>query len=289
MKPKILYIMIAICLVIITVLLTILVMSNKINKNDSQTTSHTHQSQKQNLPINYSRYPIYDDIDYAYDYDGYWFQPSRWWNNLWTNRRYNMYNRRDNYHRRDGLDTHNRYIHNSININPVPAPSHQGIPVPQSGTIQPSIIQPSINQPSINQNGLSLSEGTNSSLLSPPPPEGANGSLELPPPSPYLSSVMPEEVAMSPMSPMSNLSQSENIVQTISTFVSDISESYPTSYPTNYTTGYVSNLNYKGPDLRNHKPFPVDMMASESIYLQPNTVANQIIVPPIVKHHPNPN
>ena len=272
MKTKTLYIILAICLVIIAVLLTILFMSNKTNNNDSQTTPHTHQLQKKNLPINYSRYPYPIeadiDIDYAYDYDGYWFQPSRWWNNLWTNRRYNMYNRRDNYDRRDGLDRHHRYVHNSININPTPAPSHQGDPVPQTGAIQPSI-----NQPSINQNGLSLSEGTNSSRLTPPPPI---------PPSPYLSSVMPEEVSISPMS---RLSPSENIVQTISTFVSDISD----SYPTNYSTGYVSNLNYKGPDVKNHKPFPVDMMASESIYLQPNTVANQIIVPPIVKNHPNPN
>ena len=275
MKTKTLYIILAICLVIIAVLLTILVMSNKTTNNDSQTTPHTHRLKKQNLPINYSRYPIEADIDidYAYDYDGYWFQPSRWWNNLWTNRRYNMYNRRDNYDRRDGLDAHNRYIHNSININPTPAPSHQGGPVPQSSGIQPSINQPSINQPSINQNGLSLSEGTNSSLLSPPPPIT---------PSPYLSSVMPEEVSISPMS---RLSPSENIVQTISTFVSDISD----SYPTNYSTGYVSNLNYKGPDVKNHKPFPVDMMASESIYLQPHKIANQIIVPPIVMQHANPN
>ena len=39
---------------------------------------------------------------------------------------------------------------------------------------------------------------------------------------------------------------------------------------------------------KNHKPFPVDMMASESIYLQPKTVANEIIKPHIVMEHPNP-
>ena len=281
MKQKTLYIILALCLAVIIILLTMIVMSQLYKTNmNSQSNSDSNSSSKN--PIQHKivlnrgpnfNYPVYEDIDYAYDYDGYWFQPSRWWNNLWTNRRYNMYNRRDNYDRRDGLDAHNRYIHNSININPTPAPSHQGGPVPQSSGIQPSINQPSINQPSINQNGLSLSEGTNSSLLSPPPPIT---------PSPYLSSVMPEEVSISPMS---RLSPSENIVQTISTFVSDISD----SYPTNYSTGYVSNLNYKGPDVKNHKPFPVDMMASESIYLQPHKIANQIIVPPIVMQHANPN
>jgi hypothetical protein len=38
---------------------------------------------------------------------------------------------------------------------------------------------------------------------------------------------------------------------------------------------------------KNHKPFPVDMMASESIYLQPNTVSNEIIQPSIAMEHPN--
>ena len=88
---------------------------------------------------------------------------------------------------------------------------------------------------------------------------------------------MPEEVSMAPMSSMHpSLNHSTESMQDISTFVS------------NLPSEFKPNFNYKGPDEKNHKPFPVDMMASESIYLQPNTVANEIIQPSIAMEHPNP-
>ena len=281
MKQKTLYIILAICLIIIIVLLTILVTSQ--NNSNSQYHHHlenTHPSNKniiinnRNYP-NYQNSPTYGDLDYAYDYDGYWFQPSRWWNNLW-NRRRNIYDRRDHYDRRDGLDMHNRYINNSIHINPIP-------------NTQSNIIKPFHNESSTNQQFQSnnvpipnTNPNTNSNTNTNPiislvkPLSGSDFPL------PTLSSssplpMMPEEISISPMSKMSS---SENVIQTISTFTSDI--------PSSYQTGYVSNFNYKGPDSKNQKPFPVDMMASESIFLQPNTIANQIITPSIVMDHPNP-
>ena len=276
MKQKTLYIILALCLIIIIVLLTVLITSQNNSKTHGQHhLENTHPLNKniivnnRNYP-NYPNYPTYGDLDYAYDYDGYWFQPSRWWNNLW-NRRRNIYDRRDNYDRRDGLDMHNRYINNSIHINP-----HNPSPNTHS-----NIIQPTHNESSTNQQYQYKSESIPSPNTKPiislvKPELGSDFPL------PTLSSssslpMMPEDIAISPMS---NMSSSENIIQSISTFTSEMPASYP--------SGYVSNFNYKGPDSKNQKPFPVDMMASESIFLQPNTVANQIIVPPIVMDHPNP-
>ena len=116
MKQKTLYIILALCLVIIIILLTVLITKKDIHHHSSQNNLNHPDSSNIiiNTPINYSRYPMQNDIDYAYDYDGYWFQPSRWWNNLWHNRRLNMYNRRYNYDRHDGLDK--QRIFNTYNI-----------------------------------------------------------------------------------------------------------------------------------------------------------------------------
>ena len=96
-------------------------------------------------------------------------------------------------------------------------------------------------------------------------------------PFPTLSSstnMMPEEIAISPIHSM----HVENGIHSVSNFASTPIYAEPNNF----------NFNYKGPESKNQKPYPIDMMASESIYLQPNTVANEIIIPPIVMEHPNP-
>lgn len=262
MKQNILYIILGICLVIIFILLTILSKPHKYNTHLENNHPLNKNKMAINKPNNYSGYPMHNniDIDNAYDYDGYSHEPSRWWNNLWDDKKSNIYNRRDNYDRRDGLDMNNRYINNNnIHINTQPK---------QQNTQSQLQLQPIENVKSkqhISQPVISLVK-----------PLSNNDS-----PLPILTSsspIMPEEVSMPPMSQMCS---SENVIQTISTFTSDI--------PSSYQTGYVSNFNYKGSDSKNQKPFPIDMMASESIYLQPNTVANQIIIPPVVMENLNSN
>jgi len=267
MKQKTLYIILALSLVIIIVLLTILITKKDIHHHSSQ--KHLNHPDNSNIiintPINYSRYSMQNDIDYAYDYDGYWFQPSRWWNNLWQNRRLNMYNRHDNYDRHDGLDKHNRYIniHNNNNINPNPNP--QTGPITNSNNIQP------VNSKESSTHIISLLKPESGSVF-PLPTLISSSSTPM----------MPEEISMSPMAPISQMSHSEHDVQSISTFVSNVPASY-----SSYKSSYVSNFDYKGSDSKNQKPLPVDMMASESIYLQPNTIANEIIKPNIAMQHPN--
>ena len=253
MKQKTMYIILAIFLIAIIILLTILVTSVFNQRTSSNSASNLSSTKVySNYPIRNLNLPVYGDIDYAYDYDGYWFQPSRWWNNLW-NRRHNVYDRRYNYDRRDGLDMHNRYINNSIHINPH-TPHTPHTPQPSQPPQAPPQAPPSI------------------SLVKP-----ASGSLF---PLPTLSSsspIMPEEVSMAPMSSMHpSLNHSTESMQDISTFIS------------NLPSEFKPNFNYKGPDEKNHKPFPIDMMASESIYLQKNTIANEIIQPSIAMEHPNP-
>lgn len=300
MKQKNLYIILALCLIIIVILITYLITSHHYEKTQDQHHPENTEQINKNIIINnrnYPDYPSYGDMDYAYDYDGYWFQPSRWWNNLWHNRQWNMHNihnRRYNYDRRDGLDTHNRYINNSIHINqphnPPHNPNSQSGPNLQSNIIQPKHKESSTNQqyqiesilnpnpnPNPNHNPNPNPNPINNPIISLVKPE-IGSDFPLPKLSSFSSSpIMPEDIAISPMT---NMLSSENVVQTISTFTSDMSGSYP--------TGYVSNFDYKGPDSKNQKPYPMDMMASESIYLQPNTAANRIIVPPIVMEHPNP-
>ena len=265
MKQTNLYYVLVLCLVIISVLITILLMSSD-NKYQSQDMdkSRNIKAQYHNYPNhpNYPNYPNYPnhldygDVDYSYGYDSYWYQPSRWWNNLWNNRNehqyYNRHNR-NNYDRQDGLNIHNRY--NFIQQQPV----QQSQPTQQSQPIQQQPIQQShkSQQPKID-------------LVK--PEFGSDF------PFPTLSSSsnsMPEEIAISPMNSM----YVENGIHSISRFIGDLPMPFQ-------TTDY--NFNYKGPDMKNQKPFPIDMMASESIYLQPNTVANEIIIPPVVMEHPNP-
>jgi len=204
------------------------------------------------------------DIDYAYDYNGNWFQPSRWWNSLWYHNR-NIYDRRDMYDRRDGLKIENRYnfIQNQPSIQPNHDShhnSHQSIQaLKESNLDQQQNVKPRLND---------LHTPPKIELVKP-----QSGSLF---PFPTLSSssnIMPEEIAMSPMAKM----HVENSIHSISAFTDNL----PLQ-----TANY--NFDYKGPDYKNHKPLPVDMMASESIYHQPNTVANEIIKPKIAMEYPNP-
>ena len=253
MKQTNLYYVLVICLVIISVLITILLMSSN-NKSQSR-----DMEQSRNIKTQYPNYPDYADVDYSYGYDGYWSQPSRWWNNLWNNRNehqyYNRHNShsRNNYDRQDGLNIHNRY--NFIQQQPV----QQSQPIQQS---QPNQQQPTQQSHKSQQTKIELVK----------PEFGSDF------PFPTLSSssnMMPEEIAISPMNSM----YVENGIHSISRFIGDLPMPFQ-------TTDY--NFNYKGPDMKNQKPFPIDMMASESIYLQPNTVANEIIIPPVVMEHPNP-
>ena len=264
MKQNTLYIILALCAIIITILLTMIFTSslqkissqtinndleysklhNKLKLNKLQYQQYHNHHNHYNYPNRYYNSDDNSDIDYAYDYDGYWFQPSRWWNNIWNNRRHNIYNRRDTYDRRDGLDMHNRYINNSIHIN---NPLHQ-----------PHSTQQSTIPVNFEINNLPLTEQpiNRISLVKPEPDSSF--------PFPTLSSsinIMPEEVAMSPMSGM----HSEPSVQSISTFISDIPSSYN------------SNFNYKGPDKKNSSPLPIDVMASQAIGLQQHTIGNEII------------
>ena len=263
MKQNTLYIILALCAIIITILLTMIFTSslqkissqtinndleysklhNKLKLNKLQYQQYHNHHNHYNYPNRYYNSDDNSDIDYAYDYDGYWFQPSRWWNNIW-NRRRNIYDRRDTYNRHDGLDMHNRYINNSIHIN---NPSHQ-----------PHSTQQSTIPVNFEINKLPLTEQpiNRISLVKPEPDSSF--------PFPTLSSsinIMPEEVAMSPMSGM----HSEPSVQSISTFISDIPSSYN------------SNFNYKGPDKKNSSPLPIDVMASQAIGLQQHTIGNEII------------
>ena len=91
MKENKLNYVLVICLVIISLLITILFMSKNMNKSKSKSKSK-YKSKSKDIKkyrnaktINYHdytpNYPNYNDVDYAYDYNGNWFQPSRWWNN----------------------------------------------------------------------------------------------------------------------------------------------------------------------------------------------------------------
>lgn len=280
MKQKTLYTVLVVCLIIISVLVTLIISNyqKSYSKDDIYKKDNINDKVQIsiNKPQNYN-YPVYGnrDIDYAYDYDGYWFQPSRWWNNLWNSHSYNYgyghgydsnrhrYNRR-NYDRHDGLDMHNRHYNNQIHIN--------------NQTNQPnhSIPQQSIPQQSIPQSLQSLPQSPQQSsqpIISLVRPISGSDF-----PFPTLSSsslipIMPEEISMSPMSPMQPSVNSIQSIQSISTFTSDL----PADFQTNF--------NYKGPDVKNHSPSPIDMMASQSIGLQPNTVANEIIKPIISMEH----
>ena len=257
MKQTNLYYVLVACLVIISVLITILLMSshNKYQYQDMEKSTNI-KNQYSNYPNyhnypNYPNYPNYRDVDYSYGYDGYWFQPSRWWNNLWNTR-----NDRRYYDRQDGLNINNRY--NFIQQQPVQQshPNQQSHPKQQLQSTQPPIqsTQQPMQQPKIE-------------LVK--PEFGSDF------PFPTLSSStnsMPEEIAISPIHSM----HVKNDIHSISNFASTPIYADP------------NNFNYKGPDSKNEKPYPIDMMASESIYLQPNTVANEIIIPPIVMEHPNP-
>lgn len=266
MKQNILYIILGICLVIIFILLTII--SNPHKYNTRLEIKHPLNKNKMaiNKSNNYSGYDMHNDIDIdnAYYYDGYSYEPSRWWNNLWNDKKSNIYNRQDNYDRHDGLDMNNRYVNNN-NIHINTQPKHQNTQLQSQLQTQ---LQPIENVKSINN--------ISQPVISLVKPLSNNDS-----PLPILTSsspIMPEEVSMPPMSQMCS---SENVIQTISTFTSDI--------PSSYQTGYVSNFDYKGSDFKNQKPYPIDMMASESIYLQPNTPTNRIIIPPVVMENLNSN
>jgi hypothetical protein len=280
MKQKNLYYVLVICLVIISVLITILFMSHQnSDKSENQYTEKPRNVKTQNYGNpNYRNpnygYPNYEDIDYGYDYNGNWFQPSRWWNNLWHshnnhNRYYHDSHRRRNYDRQDGLNIHNRY--NFIQNQPTMDTHSKSQSQPQSKIHPISNVGESQKQ-FIKSNSAIESNYKQPRIELVKPESGSDF------PFPTLSSsshIMPEEIAMSPM-PSTHI---ENGIHSKSAFTSDIPMPFQ-------TTDY--NFDYKGPDLKNHKPFPVDMMASESIYLQPNTVPNEIIIPPVVMDHPNP-
>ena len=137
MKQKSLYYVLVICLVIISILLTMLFMSHNNSHNNSDKLQHNYNKQDINAR--------YRDLDYGYDYDGYWFQPSRWWNNLWHDgHSHNYHNRiRGNYDRQDGLNIHNRY--NFIQQQPAMQPA-------MHPAIQPAIqVQPIKNKNDSNE------------------------------------------------------------------------------------------------------------------------------------------
>ena len=274
MKQKNLYYVLVICLVIISVLITILFMSRQ--NSDKPENQYTVKSRNVKTPnYGYPNYNYdYNDVDYAYDYNGNWFQPSRWWNNLWRNNHNRYYydsHRRHNYDRQDGLNIHNRY--NFIQNQPT-MDSHsqsQSQPKPQSQTHPISNVGESHKKFIKSDNNIETNYRQPKIELVKP----ESGS-DFPFPTLFSSShIMPEEIAMSPM-PSTHI---ESGSHSKSAFTADLPMSFQ-------TTDY--NFNYKGPDTKNQKPFPVDMMASESIYLQPNTVANEIIMPPVVMDHPNP-
>ena len=226
MKQKTLYIVLVICLIIISILSTLFISNyQKLQPNRDSTID---KPKTYIYSQNYG-YPVYD-TDYAYDYDGYWFQPSRWWDNLWNYDRYDRhdrhrYNRRRDYDRRDGLDIHNRY-NNQINITSQPNLPRQSQPPP------PQLPQPPASQPPPPESQL------------PPPPSQPIISLvrqntDFPLPTLYSSApIMPEEISMSPL-------QNPN-------------QSGFTSVPLN-----ESNFTDQ-----NHNPLPIDIMASQAIALE---------------------
>ena len=274
MKQKNLYYVLVICLVIISVLITILFMSHQnSDKSENQYAEKTRNVKTPNYGNPNYGYPNYEDIDYGYDYNGNWFQPSRWWNSLWHshnnhNRYYYDSHRRRNYDRQDGLNIHNRY--NFIQNQPT-MDTHS-----QSQSQSQSKIHP-ISNVGESQKQFIKSNSTIESNYKQPRIELVKPEYGSDFPFPTLSSssyIMPEEIAMSPM-PSTHI---ESGSHSKSEFTADLPMAFQ-------TTDY--NFDYKGPDLKNHKPFPVDMLASESIYLQPNTVANEIIIPPVVMDNPN--
>ena len=270
MKQKSLYYVLVICLVIISILLTILVMSHNNSDNKSDNKSDNNRDKLQdNYNKQYKNYS-HRDVDYAYDYDGYWFQPSRWWNNLWRGgHRYNPY-MRSNYDRQDGLNIHNRY--NFIHQQPALQPALHPVMQPPQDTI----LKQNQNTP----NAPIIPENSNDHYYNKPKIELIRPEFGSDFPFPTLSSsthIMPEEIAMSPLGGHGPAAI-ENSIHTISRFTADLA-----AKPDNYNY----NFNYKGPDLKNQKPSPVDMMASQSIYLEPNEPANQIIIPPVVMEHLN--
>jgi hypothetical protein len=173
---------------------------------------------------------------------------------------------RSNYDRQDGLNIHNRYnfIHQQPALQPAMQPPHD-----------------TILKPKQNQNDPIIPENSNDHYYNKPKIELIRPEFGSDFPFPTLSSssdIMPEEIAMSPLGGHGPAAI-ENSVHTISRFTADLA-----AKPDNYNY----NFNYKGPDLKNQKPSPVDMMASQSIYLEPNEPANQIIIPPVVMEHLNP-
>ena len=79
MKQKTLYYILVACLVVISILLTMLFMSNNNNSNGLDKMQYNNKQYIDNSrnKHNYPEKRYGGDIDYAYDYDGYWFQPSR--------------------------------------------------------------------------------------------------------------------------------------------------------------------------------------------------------------------
>ena len=262
MKQKNLYYILVACLVIISILLTMIVMSNQNNPNIQNNPNHPNHPNYPNKYYN-TIHNMYDrDIDYAYDYNGNWFQPSIWWNSLWYPNRRHMYDRRNMYDRRDGLKIENRY--NFIQNQPT---LHDITLTEKKNTEKPNVNE--LQSQSQSQHKIELVKPQPGSLFPLPTLTSIFSSSSSSTPSP----MMPEEIAISPMSKM----HIENSIHSISAFTDSV--------PIN-TNNY--NFDYKGADSKNQKPLPVDMMASESIYLQPNTVANEIIKPNIAMEHPNP-
>lgn len=262
MKQKNLYYILVTCLVIISILLTMIVMSHQNSPNNPNNPNIQNNPNYPNKYYNTNTiHNIYDrDINYAYDYNGNWFQPSIWWNSLWyPNRRhmYDRHNRRDMYDRRDGLKIENRYnfIQNQPSLHDTTLTEKQNTEKHHVNGLQ-------------SQHKIELVKPQSGSLFPLPTLTSISSSS-----SSSSSPIMPEEIAMSPMSKM----HIENSIHSISAFTDSV--------PVN-TNNY--NFDYKGADSKNQKPLPVDMMASESIYLQPNTVANEIIKPNIAMEHPNP-
>ena len=272
MKQKTLYTVLVVCLIIISILLTLIISNYQKSYSKDKDNINDKVQISINKPQNYN-YPVYGnrDIDYAYDYDGYWFQPSRGWNNLWNSHNYgygydinrHRYNRR-NYDRHDGLDMHNRNYSNQIHINnQTHQPNH---PIQHSSPNSSPNLSPNSSPNSSPQQSsqpiISLVRPISGSDF-PLPTLSSSSSIP----------IMPEEISMSPMSPMQPSVNSIQSIQSISTFTSDL----PADFKTNFS--------YKGPDVKNHSPSPIDMMASQSIGLQPNTVANEIIKPIISMEH----
>ena len=280
MKQTTLYYVLAICLIIISVLLTILVMSK-------QNTDNKYTTNKENINIMvkpdnsryyndvYDVYGEYDRYDSRYDSihgPSFWYQPRRWWNHWWNGRQTNIYpnnqthNQIHNYNYKH--DKHNRDTPKHIiteQPHSQPQASHfTGRLAGESKQLEDSHYLESNFKIPIDERQM---QGQHSSINLIKPEAG---SLFPFPTLSASSNIMPEDISMSPMTHMDDNLKS---IQSRSNFISDVSAEVS------------SNFTYAGPDPRNHKPMPVDIMASESIGLQPNTVANQIIQPNVPMEH----